>query len=89
MSHVGGHKYVGIMMIYPPGDHYGYVDQNNAIEILKTHVLDRSVVPQHWCGWMGVDLRPMQAVNKLPRTQHVLVWANPNGGNTTSSKGES
>jgi len=54
VSHVGGHKYAGNVMIYPPGDHYGYVNQGNVLDIVKTHITERNVTPQNWRGRMGV-----------------------------------
>jgi len=66
ISHVGGHKYAGNLLIYPPGDMYGHVTQANVLDIVKTHILSRNIATQNWRGRMGV------APEKLPELLQTL-----------------
>ncbi len=37
-SHVGGHQFAGNVLVYPPGDWYGYVDPQDAQPLLQHYV---------------------------------------------------
>ncbi len=51
-SHVGGHKYAGNVLIFPPGDWYGYVGPDDIPAILDAAVAGRTVDPL-WRGRIG------------------------------------
>lgn len=55
-SHVGGHKYAGVVVVFPPGDYYGYVGGRNAGDVVAAY-LDpkRPRANQLWRGRMGID----------------------------------
>jgi len=55
-SHVGGHKYAGVVVVFPPGDYYGYVGARNAEQVIAAY-LDpkRPRANQLWRGRMGID----------------------------------
>lgn len=55
-SHVGGHKYAGVVVVFPAGDYYGYVGSRNAEEVMASY-LDpkRPRANQYWRGRMGID----------------------------------
>eukprot|EP00026_Physarum_polycephalum_P012326 Phypoly_transcript_12621.p1 GENE.Phypoly_transcript_12621~~Phypoly_transcript_12621.p1 ORF type:complete len:106 (+),score=19.66 Phypoly_transcript_12621:713-1030(+) len=55
-SHVGGHKYAGVVVVYPPGDYYGYIGAKNVEEVVQ-HYLEpkKPRANQYWRGQMGMD----------------------------------
>jgi len=55
-SHVGGHKYAGVVVVFPPGDYYGYVGAKNAEGVVAAY-LDpkRPRANELWRGRMGID----------------------------------
>jgi len=55
ISHVGGHKYAGNLLMYPPGDLYGHVTESNVLDIVKTHILARGITEENWRGRMGIS----------------------------------
>ncbi len=54
-SHVGGHKYAGNVLLYPPGDWYGYVTPADAPRLVQQAVLDGQIVADLWRGRMGLS----------------------------------
>eukprot|EP01102_Stenamoeba_stenopodia_P019354 TRINITY_DN7290_c0_g2_i1.p1 TRINITY_DN7290_c0_g2~~TRINITY_DN7290_c0_g2_i1.p1 ORF type:complete len:335 (-),score=64.99 TRINITY_DN7290_c0_g2_i1:148-1152(-) len=54
-SHVGGHKYAGNVIVFPPGDWYGNVCPSDVSEIIEKHVLSGETVYRLWRGRMGLD----------------------------------
>ncbi len=53
-SHVGGHKYAGNVLVYPPGDWYGYASPADAPRLVRQAILDGQVVADLWRGRMGL-----------------------------------
>ncbi len=67
-SHVGGHKYAGNVLIYPPGDWYGYVTAADAPRLVQGALLGSHILADLWRGRMG--LSPDEAIrlaNTRPR----------------------
>lgn len=54
-SHVGGHVYAGNVLVYPPGDWYGYVTPGDASRLIQQAVLNGQVVADLWRGRMGLS----------------------------------
>lgn len=54
-SHVGGHIFAGNVLIYPPGDWYGYVTPADASRLVRRAVLDGQIVADLWRGRMGLS----------------------------------
>lgn len=62
ISHVGGHKYAGNVLIYTSnptnnkclGDLYGYVSVNDIPRLINDHILNNEVQKDIWRGRVGV-----------------------------------
>ena len=52
-SHVGGHKYAGNVLVYPPGDVYGRVNTCHVKNIVEESVLGDKVIKELWRGRIG------------------------------------
>jgi hypothetical protein len=48
-SHIGGHKYAGVLIVYPEGDWYGQITGRNAGTLLET-VLEGKRLDKNWRG---------------------------------------
>jgi (2Fe-2S) ferredoxin len=48
-SHIGGHKYAGVLVVYPSGDWYGLISKRNVCELLD-HVIAGT---KYLKGWRG------------------------------------
>lgn len=55
VSHVGGHKFAGNVLIYPGGDWYGYVTPERVTHIIDQHVIKGEVIADLWRGRMGLS----------------------------------
>eukprot|EP00013_Stygamoeba_regulata_P015045 CAMPEP_0177681822 /NCGR_PEP_ID=MMETSP0447-20121125/30928_1 /TAXON_ID=0 /ORGANISM="Stygamoeba regulata, Strain BSH-02190019" /LENGTH=312 /DNA_ID=CAMNT_0019191279 /DNA_START=161 /DNA_END=1096 /DNA_ORIENTATION=- len=53
-SHLGGHKYAGVMVVYPEGDWYGYVTSRDADKLIHKYMTDDVVFKEKWRGRMGL-----------------------------------
>ena len=53
-SHIGGHKYAGVAIVYPSGDHYGYVTDKRIEEIIDHH-LENNIYRPLWRGKMTIN----------------------------------
>ncbi|KAG5182468.1 Sucraseferredoxin-like protein [Tribonema minus] len=49
-SHIGGHKYAGVCIVYPQGDWYGLVTKRNAANILDTCVMKGGILKSNYRG---------------------------------------
>lgn len=54
VSHVGGHKYAGNVLIYPAGDWYGYVTPADVPRLVEQHIVKGEIVTDLWRGRMGL-----------------------------------
>eukprot|EP00903_Cladosiphon_okamuranus_P008464 g8132.t1 len=52
-SHFGGHKYAGVLIIYPQGDWFGLVSKKNAAAIVDKCVLGTEGMKSNWRGNMA------------------------------------
>ncbi|CAM9687696.1 unnamed protein product [Ectocarpus sp. 4 AP-2014] len=52
-SHFGGHKYAGVLIIYPQGDWFGLVSKKNAPAIVDKCVLGTEGMKANWRGNMA------------------------------------
>lgn len=52
-SHFGGHKYAGVLIIYPQGDWFGLVSKRNAAAIVDKCVLGTEGMKANWRGNMA------------------------------------
>lgn len=48
-SHIGGHKYAGVLVVYPKGDWYGLISKRNVGELLDNIINDTKYLK----GWRG------------------------------------
>lgn len=48
-SHIGGHKYAGVLVVYPSGDWYGLISKRNVGELLD-HIIAGT---KYLKGWRG------------------------------------
>ena len=51
-SHLGGHKYAGVVVIYPHGDWYGFVDKNKVDDLIDQCLLNDKIAAPMWRGRM-------------------------------------
>ena len=56
VSHVGGHKFAGNVIIYPGGHWYGRVQPCDAKVIVEEHLMKQRVVKERWRGVMDGTL---------------------------------
>ncbi|KAI8872647.1 Sucraseferredoxin-like protein, partial [Ramicandelaber brevisporus] len=62
-SHLGGHKYAAVAVVYPPGDWFGRLTPENAPEFLSNLAGGKTPV-DHWRGRVGLDKHEMVAMSK-------------------------
>lgn len=48
-SHIGGHKYAGVLIVYPSGDWYGLISKRNVSDLLDHILADTKYLK----GWRG------------------------------------
>jgi len=53
-SHLGGHKYAGVVVVYPEGDWYGNLSERNTEDLLQSY-LKGEVLSQNWRGNMKIS----------------------------------
>jgi len=53
-SHLGGHKYAGVVVVYPEGDWYGNLTTRNTQDLLQAY-LNGEVLSQNWRGNMNIS----------------------------------
>jgi len=54
-SHVGGHKFAGNVLIYPGGDWYGRITENDVPLILDEHIIKGRRILEKWRGIVGME----------------------------------
>jgi (2Fe-2S) ferredoxin len=62
VSHIGGHKFAGNLIIYQYsnktrkvfGDWYGYVDENDVDRLIQEHLVKNNIVTDIWRGRCGL-----------------------------------
>ncbi|KAN0008534.1 hypothetical protein ACTFIU_009258 [Dictyostelium citrinum] len=54
-SHVGGHKYAGNVLVFPPGNWYGYVTPDDVTSIIDSTISGEIIQKLHR-GTMGTDI---------------------------------
>jgi len=60
-SHIGGHKYAGVVTVYPQGDWYGYVAGRNVEPVIDSYVKEHHIHTDLWRGKMGMDKNEQRA----------------------------
>jgi len=65
-SHLGGHKYAGVITIYPIGDWYGYVNARNVEPIIDSYLKKHRLYPDMWRGRLGLDKDQQRVEAGLP-----------------------
>jgi len=60
ISHVGGHKYAGNVLIFPGGDWYGYVTPRDVENIISDVILGNKIILDKWRGRMGMSEEDMK-----------------------------
>jgi len=53
-SHLGGHKYAGVVVVYPQGDWFGFITEAQVESLLDNYIEHGVLVPEHWRGRMGI-----------------------------------
>jgi len=53
-SHLGGHKYAGVVVVYPRGDWFGFITEQHVEKLLDNYIAHGELVPEHWRGRMGI-----------------------------------
>lgn len=54
IGHIGGHKYAGNVLVYPTGEWYGLVTEDDAERLLDV-ISNRETWWQHWRGRIGIE----------------------------------
>ncbi len=54
-SHLGGHKFAGVVVVYPSGNWYGRLTEQDAAHVIKAECLDHQPYPALWRGRMGLS----------------------------------
>jgi len=65
-SHIGGHKYAGVVTIYPIGDWYGYVSARNVKPVIDSYLKKQKLYPELWRGRMGLEKNQQRNEAGLP-----------------------
>lgn len=90
-SHVGGHKYAGVVVVYPPGDFYGYAGAKNIDTIVDFYLGKKPKAQQYWRGRMGTDEEQQAKEAGLqgpPKKKDKGKQRGGNGGGEQKGKGE-
>jgi len=53
-NHIGGHKYAGVIIVYPSGTWYGYVSERNVDKIVDDYLANHGIIPEFWRGQIGL-----------------------------------
>jgi hypothetical protein len=77
VSHVGGHKYAGNVLVYGPKtlDWYAYVRQTDVAEVCEKVIMGGQWIPRIWRGRVGVDAEESDRLK-----QQCLAAHQPSGG---------
>eukprot|EP01100_Stratorugosa_tubuloviscum_P009316 TRINITY_DN38_c1_g2_i1.p1 TRINITY_DN38_c1_g2~~TRINITY_DN38_c1_g2_i1.p1 ORF type:complete len:362 (+),score=165.28 TRINITY_DN38_c1_g2_i1:68-1087(+) len=75
ISHVGGHKYAGNVIIYPAGNWYGNVKPENIEEIIQS-IINNTQVKELWRGRMGLDTNEHKALYTNPTEKSINTTTN-------------
>jgi len=64
ITHVGGHKYAGNVILFPRGDWYGYVTPEKVPAIIQAGFVSKesSIVPEIWRGRLGLSEEQQKAL---------------------------
>ncbi|KAK5574414.1 hypothetical protein RB653_009689 [Dictyostelium firmibasis] len=62
-SHVGGHKYAGNVLVFPPGNWYGYVTPDDVSSIIDSTISGEVIQKLHR-GTMGTEIPKKEKSNK-------------------------
>lgn len=55
-SHLGGHKFAGVVAVYPSGNWYGRLTEKDAIHIIEAECIEKRPYPALWRGRMGFSV---------------------------------
>ncbi|PRP88068.1 altered inheritance of mitochondria protein 32 [Planoprotostelium fungivorum] len=56
-SHLGGHKYAAVVVVYPEGDWYGQMTAKNASDLMDAYLQCKSLYPPGFRGKMGESIQ--------------------------------
>jgi len=65
-SHIGGHKYAGVLTVYPQGDWYGYVGAKNVEPVINAYLKKHKIYTELWRGRMGLGKAQARETANLP-----------------------
>jgi len=68
-SHIGGHKYAGVIIVYPSGDWYGYLAEKNVEKLVDDYVVKYDIVPEFWRGRIGLTKEEQRKHAGLPNKE--------------------
>jgi hypothetical protein len=54
-SHLGGHKFAGVAVVYPSGNWYGRLTEQDAAHVIKAECVEHQPYPALWRGRMGLN----------------------------------
>ncbi len=54
-SHLGGHKFAGVAVVYPSGNWYGRLTAPDALQIIEAECVHHQPYPALWRGRMGLS----------------------------------
>eukprot|EP01112_Ceratiomyxa_fruticulosa_P007295 TRINITY_DN188_c0_g1_i3.p1 TRINITY_DN188_c0_g1~~TRINITY_DN188_c0_g1_i3.p1 ORF type:complete len:261 (-),score=51.75 TRINITY_DN188_c0_g1_i3:80-862(-) len=54
-SHIGGHKYAGVIVVYPHGDWFGYISTRNIEKVIDEYVSKHKILHDLWRGRIGLS----------------------------------
>eukprot|EP00005_Dracoamoeba_jomungandri_P006127 CAMPEP_0174251122 /NCGR_PEP_ID=MMETSP0439-20130205/1055_1 /TAXON_ID=0 /ORGANISM="Stereomyxa ramosa, Strain Chinc5" /LENGTH=325 /DNA_ID=CAMNT_0015331363 /DNA_START=18 /DNA_END=995 /DNA_ORIENTATION=+ len=70
-SHLGGHKYAGVVIVYPTGDWYGMVTRDNIEKIVDAYLSEDATIPYElWRGRMGLGKNETKNLEGEKRDLH-------------------
>mmetsp|Transcript_11726 Transcript_11726/g.16269 ORF Transcript_11726/g.16269 Transcript_11726/m.16269 type:complete len:261 (+) Transcript_11726:85-867(+) len=52
-SHLAGHKFAAVVVVYPQGDWYGMMSQRNAEDLVDAYLSKGKILSENWRGKMG------------------------------------
>jgi len=71
VSHIGGHRFAGNVIVYPPGDWYGYLTPQILFEFYRDVQQDK-IPKQYWRGRLGLtEAEQKDFHSKLPKDEFI------------------
>eukprot|EP01117_Protostelium_nocturnum_P004573 TRINITY_DN1648_c0_g1_i4.p1 TRINITY_DN1648_c0_g1~~TRINITY_DN1648_c0_g1_i4.p1 ORF type:complete len:264 (+),score=69.67 TRINITY_DN1648_c0_g1_i4:213-1004(+) len=70
-SHLGGHKYAAVVVVYPEGDWYGQMTAKNANDLLDAYTKHKVIYAPGFRGKMGESMDQSKARVAAPTSQTI------------------